>query len=315
VERGAGLVSIHQLLRTKESVMKKSLFTPLMIAVVFFLSTSGYCAELAPAIEKKASGIINWTLGIVQTAGTGKALKNDSTTTFDVEIKAFLRAKSDAQGRLLDVVKEIRINSNMQVGSFANKSDVVMAKIKEMVFKAQEIEKLRKHRSDGSVEVCVQLNLFGGFAQLVLPDEIQQIESIKHILPTKNPPSSGLAKTAASDIYTGLVVDARGIAAKPAMVPRLLDENGQEVYGTAFASREFAVQRGMCLYAADFKPSQKDSRVGPRPLIVKGIKTLGPGQSNIVVSNADASKLLSSSEHLLFLKECKVVIVLDPQLN
>lgn len=315
MERGAGLVFIHQLLRIKESVMKKSLFTPLMIAVVVFLSTSGYCTELAPVIEKKANGIINWTLGVVQTTGTGKVFKNDSTTTFDVKIKAILRAKSDAQGRLLDVVKEIRINSNMQVGSFANKSDMVMAKIKEMVFKAQEIKKLRKHRSDGSVEVRVQLNLFGGFAQLVLPDEIQQIESIKHILPMKNPPSSGSANTSASDIYSGLVVDARGIAAKPAMVPRLLDENGQEVYGTAFASREFAVQRGMCGYVADFKPSQKDSRVGLRPLIVKGIKTLGPGQSNIVISNADASKLLSSSEHLLFLKECKVVIVLDSQLN
>ena len=295
--------------------MKKRLFTPLMIVVFFFLSTSGYSAELAPAIEKKASGIIDWTRGIIQTAGTGKALKNDTKTTFDVKIKAFLRAKSDAQGRLLDVVKEIRINSEMQVGSFANKSDVIMAKIKEMVFKAEEIEKLRKQRSDGSVEVWMQMNLFGGFAQLVLPDEIQQIESIKHIVPMKKPLSYGSVKPSASDIYTGLIVDARGIAAKPAMVPRLLDENGQEVYGTAFASREFAVQRGMCVYAADFKPSQEDSRVGPRPLIVKGIKTLGPGQSNIVISNADASKMLSASEHLLFLKECKVVIVLDPQLN
>jgi hypothetical protein len=286
-----------------------------VITVVFFLSTAGYCAELAPVIEKKASGMVNWTLGIVKAVGTAKPVQNDSATTFDVNLKTFLRAKSNAQGRLLDVVKEIRLNSITQVGGFVDESDMVMAKIKEMVFKAQEIQKLRKLKPDGSLEVYVQLNLYGGFAQLVLPNEIQQIESIKHVLPLKNIPSSGSAKTSASDIYTGLVVDARGIAAKPAMVPRFLDENGQEVYGTAFVSREFAVQSGMCVYLADFKASQINLRVGPRPLIVKGLKTLGPGHSNIVIRNADAAKLLSSSEHLLFLKECKVVVVLDPQLN
>ncbi len=295
--------------------MKRRLCPFLMITVVFFLSTFGYCAEPAPVIENKTNGIINWTLGVVQAMGTGVPLKNELATHMDADLKTFLMAKSNAQSRLLGVVKEIAINSNMQVRNFADESDAVMAKIKEMVYTAQEVEKLRKHRTDGSLQVCVQLNLYGGFAQLVLPYEIRQIESVKPLLQTKNHSVSDSAKASISDIYTGLVVDARGIAAKPAMAPRLLDENGQEVYGAAFASREFAVQRGMCMYTTGLNTPQKNPRVGFHPLIVKGLKALGFGHSNIVISNADASKLLSASEHLLFLKECKVVIVLDPQQN
>jgi len=35
-------------------------------------------------------------------------------------------------------------------------------------------------------------------------------------------------------------------------------------------------------------------------LVVKGLKTLGPGRSEVVISNADASKLRSTSENLYF---------------
>jgi len=47
-------------------------------------------------------------------------------------------------------------------------------------------------------------------------------------------------------------------------------------------------------------------------LIVKALKVLWPGRCDFIISNADAAKLKSASEHLKFLKECKVIIVLDP---
>jgi hypothetical protein len=51
--------------------------------------------------------------------------------------------------------------------------------------------------------------------------------------------------------------------------------------------------------------------LGERPLIVKGIKTIGPGHSDIVIGNSSAVKLRKYSEHLAFLRECRVVIVLS----
>jgi len=61
----------------------------------------------------------------------------------------------------------------------------------------------------------------------------------------------------------------------------------------------------------DINRARSDPRVRPNPLIVKGLKTKSPGRSVIVVSNADAAKLRSASEHLSFLRQCRVIIVVD----
>ena len=105
-----------------------------------------------------------------------------------------------------------------------------------------------------------------------------------------------------SNVYTGLIVDARGTGAKPAMVPLLVDESGKEVYGSVFVSREYAVQQGVCMYAGDLTNSEQHPRVGPKPLVVKGLRTFGGRNCDIVISNADAAKLMDVSANLSFLK-------------
>ena len=88
-------------------------------------------------------------------------------------------------------------------------------------------------------------------------------------------------------------------------------ENGEEVYGSAYVSREFAVQHGMAGYARDLEAGKASARVSDRPFTVKGLRTTVPGGSDFVVSNSDAAKIRSSSENLSFLRKCRVVIVLD----
>ena len=85
--------------------------------------------------------------------------------------------------------------------------------------------------------------------------------------------------------------------------PKIFDENGQEVYGSGYVSREFAVQQGMTGYARDLTAAQTNPRVTDEPFMVKGLRTEGPDRSNVVISNADAAKIRSASENLLFLKK------------
>ena len=108
---------------------------------------------------------------------------------------------------------------------------------------------------DGSIEVGVQMALFGGFAQLILPGTIRQVEPIKPLKPSSDQrvlSQLGAVEPHAAavepDTYTGLIVDARGIGVKPSMVPVIVDESRQEVYGPAYVSREYAVQNGICQY-------------------------------------------------------------------
>lgn len=292
--------------------MKKLFAFTIFFSFLFVCFTAyGFCAKNKDVIEYKQNGHINWTTGIVRAMGLGDPLKKDSDNPSAYSAKALSEAKNNARHNLLEIVKEIRINSRGQVGKYAANSNTIMAQLKEIVYKAEEVEKIRKYMSDGTVEVYLQLSMYRGFAQLILPQEIKQIESVRQMAVGGGTTSSKSHEISPSKSYTGLVVDARNISVNPSIALRLLDEDGKEVYGAKFASREFAVQKGMSGYLKDINSAKKNSRVGNHPLSVKGLRTTGPGNSDIIISNADASILRSSSEHLAFLKKCKVIIVLN----
>jgi hypothetical protein len=281
-------------------------FAIVLTALAF---SSGFCAELKGFLEKKETGVIDWASGIVTARGISTPIKKDASTPKTSNPKSLSEAKNKARHKLLETVKRIQVDANQSVGDIADRNKTVMAQIQDMIYHAVEIEKLRKYMSDGSIEVQLQLNLHGGFAQLILPPQIRQIEMIKQLNPGEN--ASNLKSNAGSNGYTGLLVDARNIEAIPALVPKILDENLAEVFGPAFVSREFVVQHGMAAYYTDIASAKADPRVANQPLVVKALRTDWPRRCNIVISNGDASKLKSASDHLLFLKQSQVVIVLS----
>jgi hypothetical protein len=272
---------------------------------------SGFCTEAHGFLENKETGVIDWATGIVTAWGISTPQKKDAAAPDGSGAKALSEAKNKARHKLLETVKRIQVDADQSVGDIADRNQSVMTQIQAMVYDAVENEKLRKYMSDGSIEVHLQLSLRGGFAQLILPRQIRQIEMIKQF--KRGQSASNPKSNAGSNSYSGLLVDARNIEAIPALVPRLLDENLAEVFGPAFASREFVVQRGMAAYYDDIETGKADRRVANQPLVVKALRTDWPRQCNIVISNGDASKLESASDHLLFLKQSQVVIVLSPQ--
>ena len=274
----------------------------------------GFCTDSIGLVQKKETGTIDWARGVVRAKGISASVKTDAPKSSTSSPKALSEAKNDARRNLLETVKRIQIASKLSVGDITDRNKTVMTQIKEMVYNAEEIEKSRKYMSDGSVEVSLQLKLHGGFAQLILPNEIKQIKTIKQLKAGEKSVAakSNTSPGRASNIYTGLLVDARSIEAIPALVPKLLDENLAEVFGPAFVSREFAVQQGMAAYYTDIQAAKADPRISDHPLIVKALRTDFPSRCNLVISTADASKLKSASDHLVFLKESRVVIVLSP---
>ena len=68
-------------------------------------------------------------------------------------------------------------------------------------------------------------------------------------------------------------------------------------------------------YVTDLAFAQKNQRVTYYPLVLKGLKTYFKAPSKVVISNADASKLKSTSEHLDFLRKGRVMIVIDPPIQ
>ena len=278
--------------------MRKQLSFVMIIVYLLTFSVFGYADNSLEVIEQKEKGSVNWSRGVVQAKGIGIPLTKMPENSNDRTV-ALIDAKLDAFRIISKIIKELRINGTTDVGDYATQDPAIMSKIENMVKNAKVVKK--EYLTDGTIKIEMEMNLRGGFAQLILPVEIKPLDSIKLVTMNKS----------STPVFTGLVVDAKGLGVKPVMVPKIIDENNQEVYGSAFVSREYAVQQGMSGYARDLKEILKDQRVSDYPLVVKGLKTSGPGHSEIVISNADASKLRGISESLYFMKKCRVIIVID----
>lgn len=276
---------------------KRAIFTMAFIFLMI-IPVAGYGENYRDVVEKTAEGTINWSKGVVHARGLGIPSKKLDNTS-QRRLKALADAKLDAFSKILEVIQRVRVDGTTRVGDFADKNDIVMSKIETMARSAKMVKE--EYLSNGNVKITMEMNLRGGFSQLVLPEAIRALESIQVAKKMKN----------LSTGFTGLVVDARGLNAKPVMSPKIFDENDQEVYGPTFVSREYAVQQGVVEYTGDIAEARKHKRVAGNPLTVKGLRTAGKGRSDIVISNLDASKLISASENIRFMKQCRVVIVVD----
>ncbi len=280
--------------------VKRLLVVASVAMTLIFFATGSWGQNLVQQIGD--NGSINWTEGVIQATGIGTP-PEEFYGKPQARPMALRAAQLVAYRKLLEVTRGVRVDSQTLVEDYTVKSDVVRTQVEGMVKGAQIVKK--EYLSDGSVEVTLQVSLHAGFAQLILPSEIQHVEKLRPISGTPYALGSG------GRAYTGLIIDAQGLGARPAMSPKIVDENGKEVYGSAYVSREFAVQQGMSGYARDLAAAQANPRVTNDPLIVKGLRTQGPGKCDIVISNADAAKILSSSENLSFLQKCRVMVVLD----
>ncbi len=108
---------------------------------------------------------------------------------------------------------------------------------------------------------------------------------------------------------TGLVVDGRGLGLRPALLPKLVDPRGQEVYVGRIVPRTNAVEQGVAGYAKDVAAAEKNFRVTDNPAVIKGIRASGDARTDIVLSSADAKMLRDLEQKGDFLQYCRVIIV------
>ena len=261
--------------------------------------------------EKIGQGTVNWSAGYIEAVGIG-APPDRTVGKANARPMALRAAKVDAYRNLLEITKGVRVDSITTVKDFTIESDVINTQVDGLVKGGVVVD--QQYMSDGTVEVRIRMPLYGNLAQVVIPASIEKRKNLK---PVETPPapepvvSAPAAPSAPPTVYTGLVVDARGIQARPAMSPRIFDEDGKEVYGSANVDREYAVSQGMSGYARDLTAAQSNERVTNSPITVKGLRTGGTGNADIVISNTDARQIRASAENASFMKKCRVMIVLD----
>jgi hypothetical protein len=276
-----------------------------MIIVVFtvfltFAGDSAY-AQLMGTIKDVetpvgSSGKVDWTTGVITAVGIG-APPAQPANAAQARAMAERAAQVVAYRNLLEAVKGVRIDATTTVENFMVTSDVIRTQVSGFVQGAMVMDK--KYMSDGSVEVTVGMQLTGALADSLLPKT-----------PLAQPGGIG-APGAAGQTFTGLIIDARGLGVRPAMAPKVLNEDGKEVYGSAWINRDWAVREGMAGYLKDPAQAQVNPRVTDKPLLVKAIKASGDARVDMVISNADAALIHGASQNLSFLEKCKVIILVD----
>ncbi len=108
---------------------------------------------------------------------------------------------------------------------------------------------------------------------------------------------------------TGVVVDGRGLGLRPALLPRIVDSQGQEIYVGQVVTRTNAVEQGVAGYAKDVNAAANNFRVTDNPAVLKGLRASGAARTDIVVGQADAQILRQLSSKGDFLQYCRVIIV------
>jgi hypothetical protein len=276
-------------------------FVLVAVAIMTLIGSTAF-AQLVGTIKDVetsvgSSGKIDWTTGVITSVGIG-APPAQPANAAQARAMAERAAQVVAYRNLLEAVKGVRIDSTTTVENFMVTSDVVRTQVSGFVQGAMVMDK--KYMSDGSVEVTVGMKLTGALADSLLP---------------KTPPAAptGIVATpgVTGQAFTGLIVDARGLGVKPAMAPKILNEDGKEVYGSAWINRDWAVREGMAGYLRDPLQAQQNPRVTDKPLLVKALKASGDARVDVVISNADAAMLQGAAQNLSFLEKCKVIILVD----
>lgn len=118
-------------------------------------------------------------------------------------------------------------------------------------------------------------------------------------------PGAGLSQ----GVITGLIVDAQGLSFTPSATPKIVDEEGRQVYGSAYVTKEWAEKHGMVSYAKNLEEARVNPRVAGNPFLVKALQVSGANNRDLVLSQEDARQIRGLAKYLNFLDHGKVVII------
>ncbi|HWG97635.1 MAG TPA: hypothetical protein VN647_11170 [Nitrospira sp.] len=271
---------------------------PILYALILLLAaTPGLVSgESGHLISTTPDGKIDWTTGIATAHGIGIPPK-DSASPLQAKEMTRKAAWSVALRNLLEVVKGIHVDSTTTVSNYVTTNDEVRTHVDGFVKGARLIRE--QEMPDGSVETTVEMTLGREFSKLVIPK-----------VDPKTVPLSRYQKkpTSPSKSYTGLVVDAKGLSVHPALAPRLLNQQGEEVYSVAYVDQQATTKHGIVLYEPDLASAQSNPLVTNTPLTIKALRAEGV---DLYISDADAQTLHGVPSYFKLLRQAKVLVILD----
>ena len=271
-----------------------------IIGISIFIISLAFSQGVVTQLE---GGSVDYSAQAINAVGIGFVPTN-AVNAGQARRMALRIAKQDALRQLIEIVNGVTLTSETTM-SGAMVDDVINTKVRGFIRGARQVGQ-PKYLSDTSVEVEFTVPM-SGISDIMLPPVTAPVAPANNTVATESVGSP----TTASGGVSGLIIDARGLSARPAMAPRILDQNGNAVYGPGKYDRKYAVTNGVAGYSKTLEAASQDPRVAGNPLVIKGLSTAGTNRTDITIANADVSRIDVADRNGNILKDCRVLILLD----
>ena len=294
--------------------MKKIILFGLVVSVLGFTPLHAQDCAGAGCLPQEAQnqctknfrdGCIDWANGVFYAVGFGvpnTKFKSAAQRNYSAQVAA----EQVAMRNLLRLVETTLLDSETTVQDGMLESDRIRTKIKGKLRHVQMVGAPR-YMSDGSVNVIMKMQMREVVKVLAEGPGIKAFSAPQEI---QTPQALGSASTA-SGVFTGLLIDARGTEISPALSPKVLNEDGDVIYGFADVDRQFSLEQGMMGYLKDPQAARSNERIKDRPFEIKALHSSGKNNADLVISNADGVRLRQMNREQSFLGEARVIVVLD----
>lgn len=252
-------------------------------------------------------GTVNWKQGVVEAVGTGVP----PYEAYPAQARAMAKraAVVDAQRNLLEAIHGVQVTAETTVQNFAIADDTIKTKVSGIVKGAKIVHE--QQFANGTYQIIMRINLFGqGSIGEAITNSVKSTTPDLLLSPSPAYKPAELPLTVNSG-YTGLVIDVTGLPLTRAMSPVVFDDTGRKIYGHENIIPQYVVSQGMIDYMCTTEDLRTlelgQSRAGTKPITVKAL-ALRDHNVNIIISQADADKILAANMQDNFLMQTRVCV-------
>ncbi len=281
-----------------------------LLSILFFLST--IVAQDSFIGDVFEGGKVDYGNRTIQATGIGFIPEN-VINAGQARRAAMRIAKKDALRQLIEIVNGVNVTSETTV-SGAMFNDVIKSQVQGAIRGARQVGETR-YLSDTSVEVTYEVSM-NDISRVLLP-MAEKAPTLNYGETTATNPtaeattiSANATSTPTSGGVTGIIIDGTGLGLRPAMSPRVLDQSGNVIYGPGNYSREYATLNGVVGYTKTADQAKSDARVQGNPLILRGASASGSSQTDIIISNEDAARMIRTDRSAGLLKDCRIIFII-----
>jgi hypothetical protein len=265
-----------------------------LITLVLFAAAASAADLLAEAAEAAATlaeekiaaveagagdvAVTNWTDGYVEVTAVGAANLALAQSKAHALSQAEETARALAYRKLSERIYGVQVNSKTTVSGAVATSDALTTQTQGLIRDAHEVKVSHEMLDDGSILCAVTLSVpmtsARGLAALAAQTPAAHAGAPVFV-------GGGTDPTLEAG-YTGVVVDATGLGADPALAPTLLSEDGFVVYGAETLGPKRVSALGVASYVKTLEQA-KEKGAGAKPLVIKALKAVGEYACDLVL--------------------------------